>query len=73
VPPVLTGREEKNIVEAGICRVAIMEALESIGIGSSVEEDVTWASDFGIFVPSDDDSDLVGNREIVMSFVPNAV
>ena len=60
----LTGREKKDVVEAGVSWVAIIERLEGVGVGSLVEDDVTWTDSFGILVP---------NREVVTTFVPNTV
>ena len=72
MPPALTGREEEDIVETGIRRVAIVEGLERIGLISLMKGNITWASGFGVLVSRDNDCDLIDNREVMASFVPDA-
>ena len=73
MPTMLTGREKKDVVEAGVSWVAIIERLEGVGVGSLVEDDVAWTDSFSILVARNDDCDLVPNREVVTMFVPNTV
>jgi len=73
VPPMLTSREEEDVVEAGICRMAIIEGLESASIGSSVEDNIAWTSGFSILITRNNDGNLISDREVVTSFVPNAM
>jgi hypothetical protein len=73
MPPVLSSGEEEHVVKTGIGGVAIAQGLESFGVGSSVEYDIAWTGGIGILVSGDNDCNLVGNREVVTAFIPNAV
>ena len=73
MPPVLTSGEEKDIVEASIGGVAIIEGLEGSIISSSMQDNIAWASSLSVLITGNDNSDFVGDQEVVALFVSNAV
>lgn len=73
VPSVLTSREKEDIMEAGVSGMTVVERLESVGISSLVEDDIAWANSFRILVARNNDGDLVSNRDIVTTLVPNTM
>ena len=73
MPPVLSSGDEENIMETGIGRVTIAQGLESIAIGSAVEDDIKWTSSISIFISRDDDCNLISNWEVVTAFISNTV
>ena len=73
MPPMLTCRKEEDIMEAGVCGMAVVEGLKSASVSSLVEDDIAWTGGFSDLVTRNDDSNLVSDREVVTSFVPDAM